>query len=95
MKDSVTILSTLVTPDGTTWIASASVDTKVIVWKREANSEEFKAVQVLAFGSKIIETLKLGILPGDVPILAASGVDMLIYLFVVKDGKVCGITFTC
>lgn len=70
--------------EGTTFLASTSSDSTVIVWKRVG--ERFEKLETLQFGKKMMECCSMGIVNGNV-ILATGGLDNLIHVFQLESEK--------
>ena len=72
-------------PSGRLLLASVSTDGTLIVWKREKIGAGFEVLQVLKFGSKLIESVAFSHVPGvaspNVAFLACGAVDNLVHLF--------------
>jgi elongator complex protein 2 len=83
--DAVTSVSVLVAGSDL-WVASTSSDRTVRLWRRTRG--EWKAIQVIEFGPKMMECVSLIQVPKtEVIMMAVGGVEPVIHLFVGKNDK--------
>lgn len=70
-------------------LVSTATDGTVIVWKREKIGSPFEVLQVLNFGSKLVESVAMSRIPGTSSVFLACGsVDNLVHVFALDEAKI-------